>query len=124
MTVRQGQGVTVTDFRAEGTIELLGPFLAHSSDPSEKARVVLDLLEPRARVIDFLVETAARSGRPEDVAALRGFERSVRDAETKRDALAYVTAFIEEAKASGLVRRSLDAMGLKSSQVAPAGMKP
>lgn len=39
-------------------------------------------------------------------------------------ALAYVTAFIEEAKASGLVRRSLDAMGLKSSQVAPAGMKP
>ena len=38
-------------------------------------------------------------------------------------ALAYVTAFIEEAKASGLVRRALDGMGLKSSQVAPAGMK-
>jgi polar amino acid transport system substrate-binding protein len=39
-------------------------------------------------------------------------------------ALAYVTAFIEEAKASGLVRRALDAMGLMSSQVAPAGVKP
>ena len=38
-------------------------------------------------------------------------------------ALAYVTAFIEEAKASGLVRLALDGMGLKSSQVAPAGMK-
>ena len=42
----------------------------------------------------------------------------------KPAALAYVSAFIEEAKASGLVRKSLDAMNLKNSQVAPAGMKP
>ena len=41
----------------------------------------------------------------------------------KPAARAFVTDFIEEAKASGLVRRALDAMGLKSSQVAPAGMK-
>jgi polar amino acid transport system substrate-binding protein len=40
------------------------------------------------------------------------------------EALAYVSAFIEEAKASGLVRRSFDAMNLHNSQVAPAGMKP
>jgi len=39
-------------------------------------------------------------------------------------ALAYVSDFIEEAKASGLVRKTLDEMGLTSSQVAPAGMKP
>ncbi len=39
-------------------------------------------------------------------------------------ALGYVSDFIEEAKASGLVRRALDDMGLKSSVVAPAGMKP
>jgi polar amino acid transport system substrate-binding protein len=38
-------------------------------------------------------------------------------------ALAYVSEFIEEAKASGLVRRALDEMGLTSSLVAPAGMK-
>jgi polar amino acid transport system substrate-binding protein len=42
----------------------------------------------------------------------------------KPDALAYVSQFIEEAKASGSVRRSFDAMNLKNSQVAPAGMKP
>jgi polar amino acid transport system substrate-binding protein len=42
----------------------------------------------------------------------------------KPAALEYVSAFTEEAKASGLVRKALDAMGLKSSQVAPAGMKP
>jgi polar amino acid transport system substrate-binding protein len=39
-------------------------------------------------------------------------------------ALRYVSEFIEEAKASGLVRRALDEMGLTSSQVAPRGMKP
>ena len=42
----------------------------------------------------------------------------------KPAALAYVTEFIEEAKASGLVRKAFDEMGLTSSQVAPAGMKP
>ena len=42
----------------------------------------------------------------------------------KPAALAYVSEFIEEAKSSGLVRKALDEMGLKSSQIAPAGMKP
>ena len=42
----------------------------------------------------------------------------------KPAALAYVSEFIEEVKASGLVREALDEMNLKSSQIAPAGMKP
>src|SRR5215475_3536097 len=42
----------------------------------------------------------------------------------KPEALAYVSQFIEEAKASGLVRKAFDDMDLKNSQVAPAGMKP
>lgn len=42
----------------------------------------------------------------------------------KPAALAYVSGFIEEAKASGLVRRAFDDVGLKNSQVAPPGMKP
>jgi polar amino acid transport system substrate-binding protein len=41
----------------------------------------------------------------------------------KPAALAYVSEFIEEAKASGLVRNALDEMGLTSSVIAPAGMK-
>jgi polar amino acid transport system substrate-binding protein len=41
----------------------------------------------------------------------------------KPAALAYVSEFIEEAKAAGLVRKALDEMGLKASQVAPVGMK-
>jgi polar amino acid transport system substrate-binding protein len=39
-------------------------------------------------------------------------------------ARAYASAFIEEAKASGLVRRAFDEMGLAASVVAPAGMMP
>lgn len=42
----------------------------------------------------------------------------------KPAALAYASTFIEEAKASGLVRRALDDLGLKTSTVAPAGMEP
>jgi polar amino acid transport system substrate-binding protein len=39
-------------------------------------------------------------------------------------ALSYASAFVEEAKSSGLVRRSLDDAGLKTSVVAPAGPMP
>jgi polar amino acid transport system substrate-binding protein len=42
----------------------------------------------------------------------------------KPAALAFVSAFIEEAKASGLVRKAMDDMGLKTSVVAAAGAKP
>src|SRR5262249_89543 len=42
----------------------------------------------------------------------------------KPEALAYVSQFIEQAKAAGLVRKAFDDMDLKNSQVAPAGMKP
>ena len=45
-------------------------------------------------------------------------------AKNKPAALAYVTAFIEEEKVAGNVRRYFDAIGLKSAMVAPAGMRP
>lgn len=64
---------------------------------------------PDARVLDggFLNSTTA-------VAVQKG----------KAAALAYVSAVVEEQKANGGVRKSLDAMGLTSSAVAPAGVKP
>ena len=42
----------------------------------------------------------------------------------KPAALAYVSEFLEGAKAAGSVRRALDAIGMQSSVVAPAGVKP
>jgi polar amino acid transport system substrate-binding protein len=41
----------------------------------------------------------------------------------KPAALAYASTFVEEAKASGMVRRSLDSVGMQSSVVAPPGIK-
>ena len=64
---------------------------------------------PGARVLEggFLNSTTA-------VAVPKGKPRS----------LAFVTEFVEAAKASGEVRWAMDAVGLKGSMVAPAGMKP
>ena len=39
-------------------------------------------------------------------------------------ALAYATAFVEEAKASGLVRRVLDSFDMQTSVIPPIGTKP
>jgi polar amino acid transport system substrate-binding protein len=39
-------------------------------------------------------------------------------------ALAYASAFVEEAKASGLVRRTLDSFGMQTTVIPPAGTKP
>jgi polar amino acid transport system substrate-binding protein len=48
---------------------------------------------------------------------------SVAIPKNKPAALAYVSDFIEEAKAAGLVRKAFDEMGLNASIVAPPGMK-
>lgn len=42
----------------------------------------------------------------------------------KPAALAYATAALEEMKSSGMVRRSLDSLGMQNSTVAPSGAKP
>jgi len=42
----------------------------------------------------------------------------------KPAALAYATAFVEDAKKSGSARRALDNAGLQTSVVAPMGAKP
>ncbi|HXF55483.1 MAG TPA: transporter substrate-binding domain-containing protein [Hyphomicrobiaceae bacterium] len=76
---------------------------------SREALIGLAKKLPGARVLDgsFLnsfVAVAVPKGRPA--------------------ALACVSSFIEEAKASGLVRRALDNAGLTTSTVAPAGQMP
>jgi polar amino acid transport system substrate-binding protein len=76
---------------------------------SHESLVVLSRLLPGSRVLDggylnSYVAVAVPKGRPA--------------------ALAYATAFVEEAKASGLVRRTLDSFGMQSSVIPPAGTRP
>lgn len=76
---------------------------------SRESRVVLSRLLPGSRVLDggyldLYVAVAVPKGRPA--------------------ALAYASAFVEEAKASGLVRRTLDSFGMQTSMIPPAGTIP
>jgi DNA-binding FadR family transcriptional regulator len=43
VTVRQGQGVTVCDFRRNGSLRILAPYLLHAANDGERARVLEDL---------------------------------------------------------------------------------
>jgi polar amino acid transport system substrate-binding protein len=94
---------------AEELFELLRSGKADAIAQSRESLTALAAKLPGARVLDgaylsSYVAVAVPKGRPA--------------------ALAYVTAFVEEAKASGSVRRALDRGGLRSSVVAPAGVKP
>ena len=76
---------------------------------SRESLVVLAALLPGSRVLDgaylnSYVAVGVPKGRPA--------------------ALAYASAFVEEAKASGLVRRSLDSFGMQSAVIPPAGTRP
>ncbi len=95
-----------------GPAEAIELMLAGKADAIALGRDSLGIITtkiPGSRVLDggFLNSTTA-------IAVPKG----------RPAALAYVSAFVEEAKASGLVRRAFDDIGLKTSQVAPAGMKP
>jgi GntR family transcriptional repressor for pyruvate dehydrogenase complex len=71
VTVRQGQGVTVTDFRRAGTIELLAPFLEHAADDTEKVRVLADVLPGRIQLIELTLTLAARRATAGDLVDLQ-----------------------------------------------------
>lgn len=71
VSVRQGQGVTVQDFRRAGGIELLAPFLEHGADVAEKSRLLADLLPARTQVVETAVRLAAARADDADLARLR-----------------------------------------------------
>jgi GntR family transcriptional regulator, transcriptional repressor for pyruvate dehydrogenase complex len=71
VTVRHGQGVTISDFRRTGTLELLPPFLESSSDLGEVVHVLEDILPARLLVLEFATRLAARRTDREDLIRLR-----------------------------------------------------
>ncbi len=71
VTVRHGQGVTVTDFRRTGTLELLSPFLATGPETGEIARILEDLLPARQMVLEFASRLAVRRADEADIERLQ-----------------------------------------------------
>jgi polar amino acid transport system substrate-binding protein len=102
----------VTLVHAKNALELLAILRSGAADAVAQSRESLTLMAaklPGSRVLpgSFLnsyVAVAVPKNRPA--------------------ALAYASAFVEEAKASGFVRRALDRFGMTRSTVAPLGARP
>jgi DNA-binding FadR family transcriptional regulator len=90
VTVRQGQGVTVCDFRRTGSLDLVAPFLLCGSNFREKAEVILHVLEPRKRVLAYAVERFVERFRPDDLPLVELAIQEMRAAESARDPLKLV----------------------------------
>lgn len=71
VTVRHGQGVTISDFRRTGTLELLPPFLECASDVGEVVHLLEDILPARLLVLEFATRLAVRRSDREDLVRLR-----------------------------------------------------
>jgi GntR family transcriptional repressor for pyruvate dehydrogenase complex len=76
VTVRQGQGVTVADFRRTGRLTLLAAFLEHGASPAERVQVLLDALQARAAVLQLAITVAVERARPEDMVRLEAAGRA------------------------------------------------
>lgn len=85
VTVRHGQGVTVTDWRRQGAVELLGPYMVHSPDQTERLRALTDLLMARIRVLEMAVALAAERAEPADIAAIEAVVASQQAAFAAQD---------------------------------------
>ena len=59
VSVRQGSGVTVRNWRTEATLDSLGLLVRHTRDPHERATVLMDLLIGRMAVLEHAVALAA-----------------------------------------------------------------
>ncbi|MFT3926137.1 MAG: GntR family transcriptional regulator [Myxococcales bacterium] len=92
VSVRHGQGVTVSDFRRTGGLDLVAPFLAAGSDLREKAELMLNVLEPRKRVLEYAVERFVERFEPADLSPVEDALRAVREAELARDPRGLIVA--------------------------------
>lgn len=70
VTVRHGRGVMVSDFRRNGTLELVEPFLRSGPDMRELMQMLEDILTPRVLLIEHATRLAARRAEPVDVQRL------------------------------------------------------
>lgn len=71
VTVRHGQGVTIANFRRTGTMELLSPLLEASTDLTEVAHILQDILPARVMVLEFATRLAVQRADKSDIERLR-----------------------------------------------------
>jgi GntR family transcriptional regulator, transcriptional repressor for pyruvate dehydrogenase complex len=94
LTVRQGSGYVVQDYRRVAGLELL-PELAQNASNGRLESLARDLLEVRRRLIQMVIERVGERARPEDVAA-------VATAVTQLEHVAHAQAPLEQIAAADL----------------------
>ncbi len=85
VSVRHGQGVTVSDFRRTGTPELLSSYLEAGPNTGEIVRIIDDVLEPRTLLLEYAARLAVRRAEPADLEQLRDIGELVITAFGARD---------------------------------------
>lgn len=93
VTVRHGQGVTVSDFRKTGTLELLTPLLEASQDYTELAHIFHDILPARLMVLEFAGRLAVQRADTSDKERLRDITEVLITATESRDPHVITKAF-------------------------------
>ncbi len=71
VTVRHGQGVTVSDYRKTGTMELLPAYLESAPELSEVVHLLEDILPARLMVLEFATRLAVKRSNKSDLERLR-----------------------------------------------------
>ena len=87
---RQGQGITVQDFRRDGTLELLTPFLLEGGAVGERISVLVDLLQARRHVLQTTLKLVAERHDADDLARLQALAQAQVAAAERGDAEAVV----------------------------------
>jgi GntR family transcriptional regulator, transcriptional repressor for pyruvate dehydrogenase complex len=70
VAIRHGRGVTVTDFRRSGTLELLAPYLQSGPDMREVVGLVEDVLAPRVLLLEHATRLAVQRADETDLKRL------------------------------------------------------
>jgi|SRR5688572_12242584 GntR family transcriptional repressor for pyruvate dehydrogenase complex len=94
VSVRHGQGVTVSDFRRTGTLELLPAFLENASNVEEVMLVLGDILPARLMVLEFAARVAARRAQSSDLERLRQVTAVLIGAFERSDAVVVAHEFV------------------------------
>ncbi|MEZ4373873.1 MAG: GntR family transcriptional regulator [Polyangiaceae bacterium] len=88
VTVRHGQGVTISDYKKTGTMELLSPMLEAGGSLLEVVHILEDILPAREQVLEFATRLAVRRADSSDIDRLTGItELLITAFETKDGAL-------------------------------------
>src|SRR5690606_12618811 len=88
VTVRHGQGVTISDFKKTGTMDLLSPMLESGGSLLDVVHILEDILPAREQVLEFATRLAVRRADRSDIDRLTGItELLITAFETKDGAL-------------------------------------